>query len=313
MVIDQKEIRRWARICENLNGWNELYDDKIKFIGTNSSYENSKIVVVGVPYDKTVTYRNGASMGPDSIRQESESAIETWSPYQNADLKDANICDAGNLEVQNLTPMKMVETVSVKIGEILSDGKFPVIVGGEHLVTLGAVMAAAKKYPGLHLIHFDAHSDLRNDYEGQELSHATVIRRCYDILGDGRIWQFGIRSGSEEEIGFSKDGHVTTEMFGIESVPYVNIPESAPVYVTVDMDVLDPSEFPGTGTPESGGVTFSDLLSKLVYILRTFNVIGLDNVELAPKLDQSGISTALACKLLREELVAVSKGAFSKK
>ena len=181
----------------------------------------------------------------------------------------------------------------------------PFLLGGEHLVTLGSVRAAAKRFPDLRIIHFDAHADLRDDYLGVTLSHACVMRRCHDLLGDGRIWQFGIRSGTREEFAFMKAGHVVTEPFTLKTLPQVSFPEGTPVYLTVDMDVLDPSEFPGTGTQEAGGVRFTELLAALRDVLARFRVVALDNVELSPPLDPTGRSTALACKLLREELLAL--------
>ena len=189
--------------------------------------------------------------------------------------------------------------------EILDAGKMPVLLGGEHLVTLGAVRAAVKKFPDLRIIHFDAHADLREDYLGVKLSHACVMRRCHDILGDGRIWQFGIRSGTRDEFAFMKAGHVTTEPFSVKTLSALEFPKGTPVYLTVDLDVLDPSEFPGTGTQEAGGLKFGELLSALTEIFSRFNVVAFDNVELSPALDPSGRSTALACKLLREELLAI--------
>ena len=167
--------------------------------------------------------------------------------------------------------------------------------------------ASAKRFPDLRIIHFDAHADLRKDYLGVSLSHACVIRRCHDILGDGRIWQFGIRSGTREEFAFMREGHVVTEPFTLKTLSQVSFPEGTPVYLTVDMDVLDPSEFPGTGTQEAGGVRFAELLAALRDVLARFHVVALDNVELSPPLDPTGRSTALACKLLREELLALSR------
>ena len=168
--------------------------------------------------------------------------------------------------------------------------------------------AVAKKFPDLRIIHFDAHADLREDYLGVQLSHACVMRRCHDLLGDGRIFQFGIRSGTREEFAFMRDGHVVTEPFSDATLPQVvdSIPPDAPVYLTVDMDVLDPSAFPGTGTPEAGGFGYRQLVGDVVRICGQLNVVGVDNVELAPTLDPTGRSTALACTFLRESLLALA-------
>ena len=174
------------------------------------------------------------------------------------------------------------------------------------MVTLGAVRAAAERYPGLHIIHFDAHADLREDYLGARLSHACVMKRCWDLLGDGRIHQFCIRSGEKEEFAFAKE-HTDMHRFGFEGLSQLTErmrEERIPVYFTVDLDCLDPSAFPGTGTPEAGGVNFQSLLEAILLVGKT-NIVGADVNELAPMLDASGASTAVACKVLREMLLAV--------
>lgn len=279
----------------------------MNFIGANSSFEDSDVVLFGAPYDSTTSFRPGTRFGPSAVRSESF-GIETYSPYQDRDLDiDAKVYDDGDLELPFGAPDRALEMIEAKADEILSAGKIPFLLGGEHLVSLGAVRAVAKRYPNLCIIHFDAHADLREDYLGVRLSHACVMRRCHDILGDGRIWQFGIRSGTKDEFSFMKSGHVTTEPFSVKTLASLSLPEGTPVYLTVDLDVLDPSEFPGTGTQEAGGLRFAELLSALVDILNRFNVVALDNVELSPPLDMSGRSTALACKLLREELLSLAR------
>ena len=242
---------------------------------------------------------------PSAVRTESF-GIETYSPYQDRDLEtDVRVHDAGDLELPFGAPDRALDMIEAKAAEILDAGKVPFLLGGEHLVTLGSVRAVAKRHPDLRIIHFDAHADLREDYLGVRLSHACVMRRCHDILGDGRIWQFGIRSGTRDEFAFMKAGHVVTEPFSVKTLANLSFPEGTPVYLTVDLDVLDPSEFPGTGTQESGGLRFAELLSALCEILSRFRVVALDNVELSPALDPSGRSMALACKLLREELLSL--------
>jgi agmatinase len=183
----------------------------------------------------------------------------------------------------------------------------PLLLGGEHLVTLGAVRAALKKYPDLHIIHFDAHADLRDDYLGAQLSHACVLRRCHDLIGDGRIHQFCIRSGDREEFRFAAN-HTDLHPFtfdGLEETVEELVRQNVPVYFTIDLDCLDPSAFPGTGTPEAGGISFLQLL-RAIRIVSTANVIAADVNELAPMLDTTGVSTATACKVLRELLLALS-------
>lgn len=275
------------------------------FIGCDSEYNDSKIVIFGAPFDSTTSYRPGTRFASAAMRNESF-GIETYSPYQDKDLIDTKIFDAGDLELQFGSPESALNDIEKLTAKILNDGKLPLMIGGEHLVTLGSVKAAAEKYPELNIIHFDAHADLRNDYLGQKLSHACVIRRCHDILGDGRIFQFGIRSGDKEEFYWGKN-HVFTNKFNFEGLEdVVKKLEGKPIYFTLDLDVLDPSCFPGTGTPEAGGVTFTQLLSAIKTISK-LNIIGLDVNELSPMLDQSGASTALACKLLREILLYLYK------
>ena len=276
------------------------------FIGADSGYADADVVLFGAPYDSTTSFRPGTRFGPAAMRSESF-GIETYSPYQDRDLEEIRVHDAGDLELPFGAPNRALDMIEARAAAILADGKVPFLLGGEHLVTLGSVRAAAKRFPDLRIIHFDAHADLREDYLGVALSHACVIRRCHDILGDGRIWQFGIRSGTREEFAFMKEGHVVTEPFTLKTLPQVSFPEGMPVYLTVDMDVLDPSEFPGTGTQEAGGVLFTELLAALRDVMARFRVVALDNVELSPPLDPTGRSTALACKLLREELLAISR------
>ena len=275
------------------------------FIGAESVFGAAGVVLFGAPYDSTTSFRPGTRFGPSAVRTESF-GIETYSPYQDRDLEtDVRVHDAGDLELPFGAPDRALEMIEAKAAEILDAGKVPFLLGGEHLVTLGSVRAVARRHPDLRIIHFDAHADLREDYLGVRLSHACVMRWCHDILGDGRIWQFGIRSGTRDEFAFMKAGHVVTEPFTAKTLAGLSFPKGTPVYLTVDLDVLDPSEFPGTGTQEAGGLRFAELHSALCEILSRFNVVALDNVELSPALDPSGRSTALACKLLREELLAM--------
>ncbi|MEH6941120.1 agmatinase [Bacillus sp. JJ722] len=275
------------------------------FIGCDAEYEDAKIVLFGVPFDGTTSFRPGTRFGPSAIRSESF-GLETYSPYQDKDLIDLSVFDSGDLELCFGNPERVLNDIDARTSKILEDGKLPIMIGGEHLVTLGAVRAVAKKHPDLHIIHFDAHTDLRDDYLGEKLSHASVIRRCHDILGDGRIYQFGIRSGDQSEFKWSAEGHVFTNKFNFEGLKEV-VKEigDKPVYLTVDLDVLDPSVFPGTGTPEAGGVTFMQLLDAIFTVCKGSNIVGCDVNELSPTYDPSGISTATACKTVRELLLAL--------
>ena len=275
------------------------------FIGCDAEYRDSSAVLFGAPFDSTTSFRPGARFGPAAMRHESF-GIETYSPYQDRDLEDISVFDAGNLELPFGSPEEALRMIEEQAEEILSDGRIPVLLGGEHLVTLGAVRAAFRHYPELHIIHFDAHADLRDEYLGVHLSHACVIRRCHDLVGDGRIHQFCIRSGEREEFRFAAE-HTDMHPFdftGLEKTAETLGESQVPVYLTIDLDCLDPSGFPGTGTPEAGGVSFRELLNA-IRTVSGLRVVGADVNELAPMLDSSGVSTAMACKVLRELLLAV--------
>ena len=277
------------------------------FIGCDAAFADARLVLFGAPFDSTTSFRPGARFGSSAMRHESF-GIETYSPYQDRDLTDCAIFDSGDLELCFGSAEAALADVEARAAEILKADKMPILLGGEHLVTLGSVRAVAKKYPNLHIIHFDAHADLRDDYLGAKLSHACVIRRCHDILGDGRIHQFCIRSGDREEFRFARQ-HTELHPFGFEGLDMVCarlIAENAPVYLTIDLDCLDPGVFPGTGTPEAGGVTFPQLLTAILQVAQ-LNVVAADLNELAPMLDPSGASTAMACKVLRELLLALDQ------
>ncbi len=278
----------------------------MNFIAAEADFDEARAVLFGAPFDGTTSFRPGTRFGPGAIRAESD-GIETYSPYQNKDLEDIAVFDSGDLLLPFGNTEAVLDMICARTAEILEAGKMPVMLGGEHLVTLGAVRAMVQKYPELHIIHFDAHTDLRDDYLGERLSHATVIRRCHDLLGDGRIHQFGIRSGERAEWDFAF-AHTDFHPFNVKDVLDVVLAlgSDVPVYVTLDLDVLDPSLFCGTGTPEAGGVFFQDLEEALL-ALEALNVVGFDMNELSPHYDASGVSTAVACKVLREMLLAYVK------
>lgn len=276
------------------------------FIGCDSDYTDAELVIFGAPFDSTTSYRPGTRFGPSAIRHESF-GLETYSPYQDKDLEDHAIMDSGDLELCFGSSDQALKDIQGRAEQILQDGKIPLLLGGEHLVTLGSVRAAVQKYPDLHIIHFDAHTDLREDYLGAKLSHACVIRRCHDILGDGRIHQFGIRSGERSEWKFARAGHTDLHPFNLNGLEEtVKALQSAPIYFTIDLDVLDPSCFPGTGTPEAGGVDFMQLLEAIRTVCSE-NVVAADVNELCPILDQTGASTAIAGKVVRELMLAILK------
>ncbi|HBS91605.1 MAG TPA: agmatinase [Erysipelotrichaceae bacterium] len=275
------------------------------FIGADATYEEAKVILFGAPFDSTTSYRPGTRFASSSIRKESF-GLEIYSPYQDVELDEKAVCDVGDLELPFGNARKALQIIENQTAQIISDNKIPLLIGGEHLVTYGSVKALAQKYPDLHIIHFDAHADLREDYMGEALSHATVLRRCHDLLGDQRIFQFGIRSGDKAEFEFAKT-HVVQERFTCNTLKsVVTSLKGKPIYLTVDLDVLDPSQFPATGTPEAGGWDFNTLRTAIMDVL-SLNVVGLDVNELNPMLDATGQSTALAGKIIREIIIGLTK------
>ncbi|EJP30929.1 agmatinase [Selenomonas sp. FOBRC9] len=274
------------------------------FLGCDAAYEEGHIVLFGAPFDSTTSYRPGTRFASRTMRAESY-GLETYSPYQDLDLEDARVFDGGDLELPFGDTARALGMIRDFTTEVLTDGKLPFLIGGEHLVSLPAIEAAAEKYSDLAVIHFDAHTDLRDEYLGNRLSHATVIRRVWDILGDGRIHQFGIRSGERAEWEWARAGHTNLRPFTFAGLSdAVAAVKGRPVYLTIDLDVLDPSVFPWTGTPEAGGVNFIELMKAALSVIHGCRIVACDMVELSPPLDASGASTATALKLLREMLLA---------
>lgn len=274
------------------------------FIGCDSSFEEAELIIFGAPFDSTTSFRPGTRFAPDYIRMDSY-GLETYSPYNEKDLTDYALTDIGNLDLPFGNAEKSLQMIEDTATEILTAEKKPFLIGGEHLVSLGTIRAAFKKYPNMKLLHFDAHADLRDQYMGEPLSHSAVIRRSWDFMGDGTIFQFGIRSGERTEFEWAKS-HTHLEKFGYETLESVvdSIGNIDPVYITIDLDVFDPSIFSGTGTPEPGGLFFSDMI-KILKTITGLNIIGADVVELSPHYDQTGVSTATACKVIRELLLAM--------
>ena len=228
------------------------------FMGCDTGWHFASTVLFGAPFDSTTSYRPGTRFGSSAIRRESY-GIESYSPYQDRDLLDGDVVDVGDLELCFGDSRAALDAITEQTRLILASHKRPFMLGGEHLVTLGAFRAVAEKFPDVHVIHFDAHADLRENYLGVSLSHACVLRRCWELVGNGRIFQFGIRSGDREEFQWGRT-HVKTNRFDFATLEEViDQLQDKPVYFTLDLDVLDPSVFPGTGTPEPGGVSFEQL------------------------------------------------------
>ncbi|WZL75006.1 agmatinase [Clostridiaceae bacterium 35-E11] len=276
----------------------------LTFLGFDNEYKESKVVVFGSPFDGTTSFRPGTRFAPSIMRNESY-GLETYSPYLDRDLEDVRVFDAGDLEFPFGNTEKVLQMINKFTEDIVKDNKVPVMIGGEHLVSLPAVEAVYAKHKEMVLLHFDAHTDLREHYMGEKLSHATVIRRIWDFMGDDRIYQFGIRSGEKEEFEWAKEHTKLTKFSSKTLVDAVKEIGDRPVYVTIDLDILDPSIFSGTGTIEPGGISFYEMM-EIIQNIKNLNIVGADIVELSPHYDTSGVSTAVACKILRELVLAVT-------
>lgn len=279
----------------------------LSFQSCVSEYKDADVVIFSSPMDATTSFRPGTRFAGNAIRVDSF-GVEWYSPYQDRDLKNYNTCDIGDLNLPIGDVKPALNEIYKTVQKILKDNKKPMMIGGEHLVTFPVIRAMVEKYPDLRIIHFDAHTDLREEFFGRKLSHATVLRRCYDLVGDGKIYQFGIRSGDSSEFKWAAEGHTFLRKFdfiGLEEA--IEAVKDHPVYITIDLDVLDPAYFPGTGTPEAGGMTYKELLGALSLFEKLNHIVGADIVELSPQLDVSGASTAVACKTLRELILYLHK------
>jgi agmatinase len=268
-------------------------------------YGTSSLVIFGAPMDFTVSFRPGSRSGPQAIRLAS-SGLEEHSLYSGKDLRDVSFYDAGDIIVPLGNVSRSLDLVAEAAAAILEDKKFPLLLGGEHLVSLGALRAAAQRFPGLAVIHLDAHADLRTDYLGEIHSHAAVMYRAYQDLGI-ELFQYGIRSATAEELAFAKQ-HTHFYPFHVleplrETLPLL---KGRPVYLSIDIDVVDPAYAPGTGTPEPGGITSAELLASLA-LLSQLDVVAMDLVEVSPVYDTAGITAMLAAKAIREMILAFAK------
>lgn len=274
------------------------------FLACDSIYKNSDIVLFGAPFDSTTSGRPGTRYASRYMRTESVYGMESYSPFFDKDLSEIKVCDYGDISLPFGNSKKTLNILEKVTDKIFNDNKIPFMIGGEHLLTLATVKAATKKYSDLNIIHFDAHSDTADTILGEKLSHGTVMKRIFELNNNIKIYQFGIRSGTKKEFLWCKENIYTNKFNfnGLENI--VNEIKNKPVYLSVDIDVLDPSILPATGTPEAGGVTFLELLNALKTISK-LNIIGADLMELSPLLDTNGTSTTIACKLLREMLLII--------
>ena len=268
------------------------------WMGQNPDFNSSDIVMLGLPFDGTVSYRSGSRFAPEQIRLASW-GLEDYSPKFDKHLQDVNFHDAGDLEFPLGNTYKSLDIIRENVEDIYKSGKRVFAIGGEHLVTLPEIQAVSEFYKDLAVVHFDAHTDLREEYLGEEMSHSAVIRHISKIVGAENIKQIGIRSGMKEEWEFMKKYNTLVHKFS-----ELDCLKNKKIFVTVDLDVLDTSVMPGTGTPECGGMQFNELISWFEY-LKDFDIIGADVVELAPDYDASGASTAVATKVIRELLMVL--------
>lgn len=283
-----------------------LVERSNNFMGSSDSYEEAGTVIIGVPMDYTVSYRPGSRFAPQALRNVSY-ALEEYSVYQQKDLADYTFYDWGdiNLPIGNV-PLSL-DRIGQVAAQICQDRKFPIYIGGEHLITYPIIKETAKHFADLVVIQFDAHADLRLDYLGEFNSHATVMRKVAEIIGGQNLYQFGIRSGTKEEFAYAKSN---TNMFIDrviaplkESLPIIG---DKPVYITIDIDVVDPAFAPGTGTVEPAGISSREMI-EAIHAMQDLNVIGMDIVEIAPGYDQSERTALLGAKLIRESIMAYTK------
>jgi agmatinase len=282
----------------------EAYSGNV-FIKSKQNYDEAQAVIYGMPMDWTVSYRPGSRFGPGRIR-EASIGLEEYSPYLDRELDDVNYFDAGDIPLPFGNAEKSLDLISDFIRQLLLNGKIPVGMGGEHLVSWPVMKTVADNYDNLAIIHMDAHTDLREEYEGEPLSHSTPIRKIAEYIGPKNVYSFGIRSGMREEFDWAKENGMQIHKFEVLEPLKKVLPtlEGRPVYVTIDIDVLDPAHAPGTGTVDCGGITSRELLASIHAIANSgVNVVGFDLVEVAPNYDPSEQTVNTASKLLREMIL----------
>ena len=282
----------------------EAYSGNV-FIKSKQNYDEAQAVIYGMPMDWTVSYRPGSRFGPGRIR-EASIGLEEYSPYLDRELDDVNYFDAGDIPLPFGNAEKSLDLISGFIRQLLLNGKIPVGMGGEHLVSWPVMKTVADNYDNLAIIHMDAHTDLREEYEGEPLSHSTPIRKIAEYIGPKNVYSFGIRSGMREEFDWAKENGMQIHKFEVLEPLKKVLPtlEGRPVYVTIDIDVLDPAHAPGTGTVDCGGITSRELLASIHAIANSgVNVVGFDLVEVAPNYDPSEQTVNTASKLLREMIL----------
>ena len=258
-----------------------------------------RVGLFGVPYDGTTSFRPGTRFGPAAIREVS-GGLETYCPQLDADLEELAFADLGAVAIPCGAPEPVVAAVRQATDQVLALGLKPLMLGGEHSISSGAVAAVAARHPQLVLLQLDAHADLRHEWLGNQHSHACAMRRCLEVLPSGKLLQLAIRSGTRQEFAELRSQQ---RLVAIERLTETLAPlRGQPLYLTVDLDWFDPAVLPGTGTPEPGGFLWSHFAA-LVEELRHHQLVAADVVELAPQLDPSGVSSVLAAKVVRSLLL----------
>ena len=266
------------------------------FMGSRRDPAGCRVGLFGVPYDGTTSFRPGTRFGPAAIREVSQ-GLETYCPQLDMDLEDLAFADLGAVDIPFGAPEPVVGAVQQATRTVLDLGLKPLMLGGEHSISSGAVAAVAEQHSDLVLVQLDAHADLREEWLGARHSHACAMRRCLEVLPSGDLLQLAIRSGTREEfIELRSSGRRMDDVHALRDAmaPWTG----RPVYLTVDLDWFDPAVLPGTGTPEPGGFLWRDFAA-VVDVLREHQLVAADVVELAPQLDTSGVSSVLAAKVTR--------------
>lgn len=270
-----------------------------KFNYSGDSYDDAKVVILGLPMDSTVSFMSGTREGASSVRLVSRS-MEEYSPKLDRELSELNFYDLGDLEMNLGNSEHSLAQIEETYDELIKDGKIPFAFGGEHLVTYPIIKSFAKKYEDLVVIHLDAHGDMRESFFGEELSHATVLRHSSKLLKPKHLYQVGIRSGPKEEFLLARKQNRFYPFRLEEALPDINeFAKDKPVYITLDIDVLDPAYAPGVGTAEPQGVTGRELFD-FIYNLKLNHVVGIDVVEISPYHDPARITSVFGANLFRE-------------
>ncbi|MGB9914579.1 MAG: agmatinase [Candidatus Bathyarchaeales archaeon] len=295
-----------------MSNWELFVSQSNVFSGFQKPFEKSRYMIFGVPFDVTSTYRTGARFGPTAIRQASLN-IETYSFRTGVDVEDVPLHDLGDLHVST-SPEKTVDLLRLVVEDILAAGKIPIAIGGEHTITLGILKGFGSKAKETAVVSFDAHLDLRQEFMGLKLSHTTFMQLINEEVTPAKIVEVGTRAICRDELAYAKKAEIpffTAHQVQKEGTAQIikQLKELlAPykhVYLTVDMDVLDPAFAPAVQNPESEGIETHALLD-ILCALCDKRVIGFDVVEIAPVYDQ-GISAVAAAKVIFEMLCQLEK------